>query len=518
MPDYGGILDLQGKSLKNHALNSNLPFKTKPKYHLIDLGNDDLAFKSLNLINDTDLIVTKYLDCHDNNQFSSICSVGRDLYFNSVNYDAQDQEIYQDLYCHLNYGDDITSLKHSGLNKDLLIINFPRGTNILQLNSEVIPERESYDTALNSFRTLASISERSYVVKDACLNHFNKSIHCIASDSSDRHQLKFYDLLSSRRHFHRISWSTDPKTALIQPIPTPSGQRAFEPLKSIRDDIHQISNIPSHIVNMHLLMDSCVVLIDPRFEHLGPFHVEKSKLLSSYVVEELKLMKHSLKNDFQFYCLSDVFLRVFDTRYPRVPLQQINHMLDTSMKSKRLHLDFIDLKNEDSETLCIASSDSLCFITFERNGDEPVLNPTSTHQPLHDSVPTKLGGGRTEFSGLAVHHDDRSLFNIIQMNDRCNLIVRTYQITSEDQRQNDDAMEIVSEVRSERYESRRKESVDEIDMDNRGDVYADQDTVDSGTNDLDIFDTECLHTLEGMISSNRARERYDTMKERLGTP
>lgn len=525
MPDYGGALDLPGKKLKNYSLVDGKPFKIKSQNQKIIITNKNESHTNIGLISEDSFVATRYLDSTPNDQISTLKAIGENLFINSIENIDNDQTDSPNndtqLYGQLCFDEDISGLKHTNHINDHLIVKFPRRVKTLRLERSY-DLSNGYPDDIDPYEIIVSLSEKSsFNIKDSCLNPFNKSIQAIASEIDNQYQVKFYDITKSRQHFHKISWESD--VANINP-PTvvtsrnTSRSQTYYPLRN-SEEVQQLSNIPSHLVNLHVATSFNVALIDPRLQRLGQVYVKKAQLVSAYPIEEFERLEYSAKNDYQFYCLSNVFLRVFDTRYPGLPVNQVNHMLGT-IPPDRLNIKLVDKQCESKEILTISNGESLCFISFDHDKTIDMINPKSLHQPFHSANPWKIENQSTRLYGLSTESDRIGYFRILQMDAIGDIVSRKFEFISKHEQESNlhdcDMDDIIAEINTHTNENLTRDRISCRRFDERERNFTED--VEFEEEFLNIFDTNALIELEDKIESTRARDRFNKMKEKLDAP
>lgn len=155
----------------------------------------------------------------------------------------------------------------------------------------------------------------------------------------------------------------------------------------------------------------------------------------------MRRTQYSCKNSYQFYSLSNVHVRVFDTRFPGVPVNQLNHMLD-SRSYDAMNLKVINIGQGNLETLCVSSRGRLCFFTFDQKLKDKLINPRSNHTPYHEpSLEEMILEGNSELFGLDVkdqieNNSLKDLFSVYQLTDDGDISVRRFLPNDEDYSQN----------------------------------------------------------------------------------
>lgn len=534
MPDYGGVLEIPGSNIKNNVLGTGLPFDLRPDVYHVPLSSPQnlrgaaIARPYANHV----LITTSYLDSESDTNFSSISSVNGNLYLDSV------EEIYRknhntyryhtQRYAHLYYDQNILGLKLDENNKESLLVRFERCVKTLKLLASYEPDNCS-EFPSSPIEESSKIKEKSgSFIRDACLNPFNRRILSVASEAPDQLLVNVYDLEHKSEPFHSIVSSS--KLDLNYPmkfgvVSKPESRlhapRIFESLKTTDNTIHQIDNIPSHLVNMLLTTDSYTALIDPREQSVGLTYCDRAKIPSFYPIEAIRRIQFSSKNDNQFYSLSNVHLRAFDTRYPNMPMNQINHMLDPADCEDNIDLRSIGLDSNDCELICIATRDRLCFCSFEQDLQSQLVNPKSKHPPYHDENPTKSDQVPTYTHSLSLRpeydHSRGLLFSTLQLNQKGHLIIKKFPSSkgahSSDkvyESQLQDAMRL--EVTNETSDYHIQESCD---LEAR-DIFESEQIETRNLHSINVLDSEQLVDIENrVLGSTRARERYEKMQDTL---
>lgn len=464
VPDYGGVIEIPGSFIKNNGLRSGIPvqcdIKFKHRTHIAK-NHGDLIPRLIDPPPSNCLVATRYLNCHNDRNFSTITALGSDLFINSIEFDEPKTcgddigKFDSKLYSHTHYSDDIINLKPVHDLKDYLILMYDKGIKIAQLNKLFLPcdnfdvsdvdekgqmERSEIKRALD---IKLSISESASInVKDSCLNHFNKSILGIATEQNSKHEVKFYDIGKSKSHYHKITWECNNSLSWPAKLPTSRARntRAYASTKPTYDEIRHLDNVPNHLVNMMMLTNFSAVLIDPRLDRLAMDYIQKSKTYNFYPTERLYDMKFSQHNAYQFYCSSDTFVRVIDTRYPGTPVNQLNHMLDIDPGTKtNMIVTPIDFVEEGLETLFLSVPDRLCLMTFHQDASSSIVNPKSRHQPWHEHNNSGLLDQFDDLYGLAIINENNNTriensgqFNVVQTTNSGFLSIRRFNTKSED--------------------------------------------------------------------------------------
>lgn len=563
MPDYGGVLDIPHSNLKNYALATKLPFKPKPDLTIISLeGAQERSDPSSKC-----MIASQYLESGEDDSFSVISTSGDRLSFDYVfrQKDSDNIEIYNQYvaksYGYLDYNDSITCLKHSEATPDSLIVVNEHCVKTYNLTRDFAIEQHFNDLSSPIEQGPAdfqsSTKERKGLyIKDACLNHFNGAILSVASDNVAQRIVKVFDInrSNSRKPIGTIKFESLEKdhhadalssldqvgesnrsSRTSQSIGTAT--RTFVPMRPTVYGIQQLDCIPSHLVNMIITTAFQIALIDPRIDSPAQVFVEKTKLDSFYPTELLRRTIYSQRNPYQFYSLSNIHLRVFDTRFPTFPMNQTNHMLESELYDF-LEMKLITYKNENLETLCCSAKGDLAFVSFDQTqGLRSLVNPESAHLPYHCRDPTsKWRRGSLNLGGLSVlsgEHiispDPEWIFSVLHhtMNGLC---LRDFKVPADDD----------TDMSSARPESQAVSLLNEplqfqpFVVDDSGSAscqggaevhYPEErmrlDRVDevgveiTDSNTINILDGESMIGFEDRFTSKRAIERFDKMQKRL---
>lgn len=532
MPDYGGILETPFSKLKNNALTSGLPFKPTSIYRGISkLETPHGAPLSKQFSNDC-LIVAPYLNSNSADEYSIIRAIGQHLYLDLIR-DSTDglgtQKSSVTNYVQVPYSNDITGIKFSGHQSDFLTVKFVQGVKTIKLNAsyEVPTDDSCCDVGLAgpAIHVSASVAEKSHLrVRDVCLNPFNKSIQATASDNVNTSQVKIYDIsTNSRRPIQTIdtgggSASSSATTSYgDERVLRGRTIRWFESSKPSLRGIQEIDHIPYHLVNMILTTDQEVELIDPRSNMIAQTYVDRSKIPSFYPIEYMRRTRYSCRNSHQFYSLSNVHMRVFDTRFPGVPVNQMNHMLDSDSYDS-MNMKVIRGGQSDLDILCVSSRGRLCFFTFNQNQENKLINPRANHMPYHEpSLDEMIQEGNSELFGLDFRdqmqnkNSMKEMFSVYQLTDDGDISVRRFLPNDEENCPNLTYESQVSKIlRRDKYVS--NEIVVSSKTHSRYECE-DRDILDSNSNPEDadyinLLNTDAFADAENRFQSKRASERY----------
>lgn len=529
LPDYGGILETPWSRLKNNSLTTGLPFQ--PTSIQCNMSRFDTPSGATQQKQDC-LIVDSYLHSDSPDQYSIIRAIEKNLYFGSIEDSFPDQESSVVNYASLPFPDDIEGIKYSGKQLELLALRFSRSVKTIKINPNFeIPETTSSpsDNSESAVNIVYSIPERrNLIVKDVCINPFNTSLQAIASDNVDFLQVKIYDLSSSSRQpiqtFNQdikgqVSTNDSLRYLRSRAI------RIFEPNKPALRGVQEICNIPSHLVNMLLTTSQDVSLIDPRSSNISLTYVDKSSIPSFYPIEYLRRTLCSQKNDYQFYSLTNIHLRVFDTRFPGMPMNQQNHMLDSEVYDS-MNLKMISMDEVDLEILCASSKGRLCFSTFDQTRKGRLVNPRASHMPYHEPTSEEmLLEGNPELFGLDLRNNvlpgkespNEVLFSVYQMTESGDISMRRFLPNQEDS-----GMDLVYESHAAKIlqNDRLVNKIVENSEAKLGTQCKDRDVLETGVtpeevNYINILETDIYSDIEDRFQSKRALERFEKMKIKL---
>lgn len=445
MPDFGGILETPNEILKNNALSQGIPFSLiSGPIQLKSKSADDLNIKNIRRLKKC-LVATSHLGSAKDDLITLIRAIGNHLYLDLL--EEINLQPSANQYATKTFQDPIQFIKYDAAVPELLPVGFTQNVKALKLNSSYNPRVQCEDISSNLDRDpilepatqdIATVKETDgFYIKDACFNRFNKSLLSVASDNYEECQVRIYDISKPSKSFYLISW---PAPSMVEANVNPSASpmhlrnrkvRRFVPVKPAVRGIQQVENIPSHLVNLFVTNDYQTVLIDPRSDCIGQIYVDKTQVPSFYPVEYLRKTQFSQHNSYQFYSLSNVHLRVFDTRYPGTPMNQLNHMLDSDSYSS-MEMKSISYHENKLETLCLSSPERNCFVTFDRCRNSQLVNPKSVHMPYHENPP------RNELYGLAVYVSEpgdqaSTTFRLMQISDRGHIFHSRYSSSIENQ-------------------------------------------------------------------------------------
>lgn len=551
MPDYGGILEIPNSSLKNNGLApSQLPLSANlTTFNEIALNRNHQYLKSNEPTNDC-LVVLPI----NNRTILAISAIENQLYLDYVERDLTDRSYSSSPIALEKYNELITGLKLSG---DCLLVKFSQTQKVVKLNQLLLDGPENASTILpeKHLQSLHSITEiPGMAIRDCCLNRFNKSILGIASDHFSLGQLKLYDISESRHPFHTITWDSLVDSSYVEENELGRDTvvdinlrrrsiRTFRPTKPALRGIQQLDNIPSHLVNMFVSTDYKTSLIDPRIDRIAQVYVDRSEIPTFYPTEYLRRSIFSQRNGYQFYSLTNHHIRVFDTRYLGLPLNQINHMLDSDSYN-RLHMRLIEYKTyDDKDTLCCSTGNRIAFISFDQTTKSNLINPRSIHLPYHDDFDyilkkelssLDLNDQSCRMFGLDVWEQDKCdpnedynqlMFSVMQISNAGNILIRDY--NSKHDKGFNSSVEtdepadfIISQTRNKFHNS--KLDCDNLDIKGREvDELIERDVIEGGVTSnlenlyINILDSSSLVAIEDSFSSSRARERYSKMKDNL---
>lgn len=559
VPDHGGILDVPGSSLKIRSLDQEMPFKPKPRRFNLSVANDYTS--EIKPTTDDCLLATSYLETVDKSEkYSIVRALNTHLHLDLVDNTSQRTEPNEPsshCYAHVPYSENITGVKLVENLNNILIVKFENGVKVIKLNpshkvdldsgessdtSNDDPDPSMNETALGF---LATINERvGLKVKDSCMNPFNKTILAMASENFESQVVKLYDLTGTRQPYHSIAWSNeDSNNPVEQQAMSYGGDsaraqrrrtlRTFKPLQKGIEGIKQIEHIPSHLVNMMLTNARQVSLIDPRLDKPGQVYVERSKISSFYPIEFIRRFAFSIKNNYQFYSLTNVHLRVFDTRYPCTPMSQVNHMLN-SETFEVMNMKIIPYDDSRTETVCCSSLGRLSFLTFDHERAEKIANPCSSHHPYHEPEPAEVSGETEELFGLAIVDEaahssssSSSLFSVLQLSSSGSVCYRKYESRDSEPDLNpsdqNNQLSIVQQENERLLRARAREHLEEdsdateiIPYDSDTELNDSSDTHSLSADEINILDPSDVDDSEGRIESKRAKEAYEKMKNKLG--
>lgn len=527
MPDFGGTLDIPGTSLKNNSLSDGLPFQPKPKIELVQCRNTCSDGPPKNLINHDCLVVSKYLESCRDKQFSTARALGKTLYFDSFEeiFDREtSQKVYTSTpYAQVPYTSDILGIKRQ---QDFILIKFNRGCKTIQLiksfnvDNSGLSVNNQDDQQQPALVFTASILEPQ--IRDSCLNNFNSALQAIGTTSGEGNKVRLYDLTKyTRVPLLTVSWPSDGSDSTSLVVKDQNLRRrvlrTFSPAISTLSGIQQLDHIPSHLINMLATTSTQTCLIDPRQETIAQVFVDKSKLSSFYPIELVRRSEFSRRNNYQFYSLTNVHLRVFDTRYHGVPMNQLNHMLDSN-SYEELNLKLINHREGDLETLCCSTSDALCLTTIDQTRVGKLINPRVAHLPyIESSINEFMSDRDCNLFGLDVMANDANedLFLTMQLSAIGDVCIRKFLPSHGGCEMDIDSTSQLSEI----LESDNRIPV--VDSGHRPDGFsldipsASDSDLESHDEYLDILDSDILDTYESQLESKRALERFEYMKNKL---
>lgn len=523
MPDYGGILENHKSKLKNNALGCGFSFRLDPIRNNVEFSAERIAtnFKEEKVFNSDPIAVSSFLNQDCDSGFSLIHTYHKSLFFDKLEEtDIQTQDTPNYIttnYEQVSFPNVIHGLKHSDNLGEFLLARFSRCVKVIKLNRAYSYPQSCAEPV---YRVSASITDNAKcLLEDVSLNPLNKSSVTTASESGEICQLKFYDLNSNLRPYQTVNLDANlEQSAAYNSISLRTRMlRTFTEAKPSDKGIKQIDNIPSHLVNLLATTRYQTLVVDPRANSIGLTLVDKNKIASFYPCEFLRRSGFSHNNSYQWYSLSNIHLRVFDTRFPNSTMNQINHMLDSD-KNSAMNLQIIPLKEKKLEIVSASSLGRVCFTSFDQSSEISLVNPTSTHAPYHEYESRQvISDERIELTGLSFRvfqEDDiyERLFAIFQLNQDGNLVMSQYKKAVEDVHVPGENQNSIRQMIS-GYLSTRCMRFHNPDLEER-DILDDINEVNAKKDYMNIYDLEKIE-LEEHSNSRRALDRFEKMKAKL---
>jgi len=543
MPDYGGVLEIPGSDIKQHGLNRGLPFSKSPLNVEIATENDKYL-KRMNVkpqlrVPDC-IIITHLFPSESDGAFTIIRANGKNIHFDSVQKVKLDDPSkskhsfseHPIQYVHIPYNYEVTGLKHQDFAEDMLIVKFQQGVKLLKLNKNYrLPqydlESDAQFCGQPAFDFLASYPASNSIIKDACFNTSQNSLGILSNDIQ-RMEIKLYDMMRSQRCYKLISETLQDDSRMSRSIGINNGLdrkrslRSFVPAKLAFETPRQIENDPSHMVNMIVTTTNRVSLIDPRSDSLKHIFVDRYKLSHVFGTERFIKMEFSKRNNYQFYLLSNMKLRVFDRRFLSQQMNSLEHLLDV-VEIDEMNMKVIDL--DPLETICMSSRGQLGFVTFDQSRRSisenlgPLLNPKSIHPPFVEPSPMSVNEeSSSELYGLSVttesvFQDEQISFSIAQCRMNGGINVRGFQRP----RYQDSSHELFNQ--SIIREMHFYDSSCELERRSIPDCRASLTRVRVRKTEefdyIDILNNISPSEIEGKLTSKRALEKYRQMRSKL---
>lgn len=534
MPDYGGYLETTTSRLKNNALASGIPFDTKPERTRIEFVNSIGEASEPVVSSNESLIVTSYLESDKPEDLSVIRLLGSNITFDTLKRvpgDRCDTQQYGHISSKRNR--DPRGLKHiKANNDDYLLVKYSKSIKVHELNRSFnCDASQDQDSApdQSTHKQISSINDRTgHSVRDASLSTKNSNILGIASDNSNIHSIRLFDLSTSRRRpFQTIEWATldnefpSIDRCLLSKELRGRVVRTFIPIQPTNYGTQQLDHIPSHLVNLLVTNEHRISLVDPRSESLAQNFMVKAEVPSFYPVEYLRRTVFSEKNDYQLYSMTNVHLRVIDTRYPGIPVAQIGHMLEPQTYDA-MNLTSVAHPECFLETLCCSSACRISFITFDQSDFGQLINPRSIHLPYHDSsLNDNTTDGDVPAFGLRAiaarrsNHDE--LFSLFQLSSQGDLLLRSYSgANALDLEQSLARVNLMAEEEQARSSKNSTHSVPIHQPDEMPFRNALQDRGSPPQENLiDLQDSSFIDELENRLEAKRAQEKFEFMKNKL---
>lgn len=574
MPDYGGILEVPGTKTKQSGIRVGIPFDTNPYY--VRVVADTEGPRTIEPRGRDCLIVASYLktDGHDdlyqsNRSFTTMRAIGKTLYLDivkSIPCEPTAPEIHlSHTYGHVPYSNRISGLKYCDSDVDsdnksdtkCVLVKFPQGIKLIKLNrlyqipskvqitlqtheSDSETEVDESDAVVlpdqSAVRSIDSFAEtQGLELKDASLNRSQSWLYIASSDWQDFY-VKLYDLNTSKQCYNILTKlrDDDVKIRIAESKRLDSDRkrslRSFIPSQPSFEELQQIVCDPNHLMNSLMITSNRVALVDPRESTIAMNYADKFKILSISPTERFKHLEFSHCNDQQFYLMSDEKLRALDKRYPSKDMNILNHMIDSAYYDM-MTMKLAPSKNAGQETVCLSACGHICIFSFNQSqythslvaSPGNLVNPRSMHNPIHEPSPTTISGRSTdELYGLAVDSnkifDSKNvLFSTLQLSQEGDVCVRGFLAP----RDNFLDFESRSATRQKTQPARRsqspvrKESPANPDLDDAGSNESRVQTQEDDGNQLNILDASCVIEAEKLLTTKRARLKYESMKKKL---
>lgn len=392
LPDHGGILETRDSQLKQCCLNKGLPFSKQQRTSYVKFHDEVQAWSMSS-------------DCiesfeRDDNIYTVISAIGKTLNIDDLRVSEQidcKPELFSiGVSTFKNY---IHGIKLTCRDRKDLIVRFRRSVKVARFANPDLSDDafELFDQAPAVFDNSMTykLDDRSNI-KDAALNLYNENKLAIASDRHATRFVRLYDL-KSESISDIISWDEDTTKKLDNSAiqkPKMRGDdrvlrgrivRTFVPNEEFdlcHYGLKHLDHNPHHICNLIATTSHQTSIIDPRCKSPARILVDRASSATFYLTEFLLKSVYSTLNEYQFYALSNVHLRVLDTRFSRMEMSQSNLMLDPD-DYHDLNLRVHNHKNDNIESTIISSSDRLCLLTYEHDATRQLVNPKSLHYPYH---------------------------------------------------------------------------------------------------------------------------------------
>lgn len=416
IPDYGGVIETTTSNVKSNSFFNPHPC-SKLKLDA-QRGIDSTIF-----IPNKNCLASLNLPCPNdlNNKSERL---------DTVLYTFKDQLRVQSLYktaCHISDEESLTpsnvcypveiwsgpidnqksSIKYD--NPNLFTVNSSDQAQVYALNHQAIdsnailqyarnnPTTSEYDYAFRKRKTRSHKSSilsnciclvesiklihNDLTFRDSTINKFNNHLVALGGDSQDKCSVEVFDYQTSKNPIFNFEWPISSNAS----VGYADHYRKF----IAQDDTERLLDLrhtQNHVAQIVVTTTHQSFLLDPRCNVKGSMLIDITNNASCYPIERLQLTKMSGMNTYQYYVLSNVHMRVYDSRWPETCVNQLNHMLDADL-NRMFDMDIVcSNKNLSKETALCRTGGEVCFMSFGRQPDALMQNPRSLHLPYHEKI------------------------------------------------------------------------------------------------------------------------------------
>lgn len=542
-PDYGGVLEIPSTSLKTYGFLKRLPFQAKPMIGLI--SPQTLFSRGMRHTPRECLIAIPNLNSCDSNQYSMLRAIGSEIFTDFIK-KASDKSSFEfeATQCStLTMLDPILGLKYYEGPPKVFAVRFNREVKLMKIpETGLFPTESEEISDIHIHTELASTElDNHLTAKDVALNCHNKRLLTVGCDGSESRELFLFDITKdTNQPLQKLRWlasedespialnenyATAPKMELRK------RRLIYRPVEDIRRGIQQLDCIPSHLVNVLVTTDHRTLIFDPRVPHPASYLVDRAKLESLLPIEYLCRFQFSPNNQHQFYSLSNVQLRVFDYRYPLMPMNQVSHMLDSDLY-ENLMIKVVRNSHDSSDTLCISSGERLCWLSFDQSQQGKFVNPQSTHMPYHECNESdrllqsqEIMHGLDICSSIASDQSSQSFWVVFQLLESGKVSVRKYTDSQSVQEAHQDRSTQITMLTEDELSEKVQvlagrarlgaEEEEEVELEPRDVLVSSMEGIEDGSLQLDILDSSLVAGIETKFESKRAHERFRKMISKI---
>lgn len=378
IPDYGGAVEISNSNIKNNSLYASHPYRID-QYR--GIFSPSYTFKPRNLS------YNNCLDYHQINEALTVIHSYDDKVCVTRTHDIKSKQLdFQPNHMSLN--DVIVGIKREA--GERLLVTKQNGIQVININSQDSNFAKSYD---NSF---SNESDKTFTIKfnekcdaiDSSMNKFNNFLS-FGGNFNDSILINIIDFNNNyTQPIYSIKIPTTKCLSLDNEIRDYKSGRKFIALDDV-EKVISINHSNNHIALLEFLTSDSFRIVDPRKPMNKQIDISSvTSLPSCSPIERFTGIKPSFRNQNQYYLLSNVHLRVFDSRWPGIPMNQLNHMLDSKLYLN-YGIEVFNRNNSTHEMIACRCSNRICLLSFNQDSLLPLKNPKSLHPPFHDIVPSE---------------------------------------------------------------------------------------------------------------------------------